>query len=302
MKKTLVYVLLLLTVIFWGTSFAVVKLCIGNLPPVQFLYLRALFASIVFCMLLPLFPKSKRKIESIDIKHLCFLSFMGIGGYFVIQYTALRYTSTVNASILVGLAPIFIALYSSLFLREKLDLIRCVGISLSFIGILLLISKGDLSHIGRGNTLLGDILMIINAIMLAIFSLGAERLLNKYEPFIVVAYLNIISLIMLTPLVFTSNFLSPLPIYKSIGLINTSTLLGALYLAITCTVFAYYSWYCGIKEIGPSKTSVFNYINPLVATILSCVMFNEGINAFSLIGGFMVIGGVVLNNYSSGKS
>lgn len=294
-KKTL-YFLLTLTVIFWGTSFAAVKIGIGNLAPVQFLFLRTMFAAIIFSVILLRTSKDKRKIDIKDIPYIIYLGFMGISGYFIVQYTALEYTTTVNASLLIGVAPILVAIYSCLFLKEKLELSRVIGIAMCFIGIIFIITKGSISALSFGKTMVGDMLMLINAVMLAIFSIGAKKILNKYDPFIVVAYMNISALIMLAPFAFTSNFLSPVSLINKIYDINIKAILSSLYLGVTCTVIGYYSWYSAIKEFGPARTSVFNYINPLVASIVSFMLFDEGITVFTILGGISIVAGVALNN------
>ncbi|MBF8983158.1 DMT family transporter [Lutibacter sp. B2] len=299
MSKKVLYFLLTLTVIFWGTSFAAVKIGIGNLAPVQFLFLRTMFATIIFLMILCKTPKEKRKIDKKDIQYIIYLGFMGIGGYFIVQYTALQYTTTVNASLLVGVAPILVAIYSCVFLKEKLELRRVNGIFMCFIGIILIITKGNISALSFQKTMVGDILMLLNAVMLATFSIGAKKILNKYDPFIVVAYMNIFALIMIAPFALTSNFLSPVPLMSKIHDIDMKVILSSLYLGVTCTVIGYYGWYSAIKEFGASRTSVFNYINPLVASIVSFTLFDEGITVFTILGGISIIGGVTLNNMKS---
>ncbi|QZY55986.1 DMT family transporter [Crassaminicella profunda] len=301
MDKKRLYILLTLTVIFWGTSFAAVKIGMGDLAPVQFLFLRTFFASVIFGVILLRIDHEKRKIEKKDIPYITYLGFMGIAGYFAVQYTALKFTTTVNASLLIGIAPIVIAIYAKFFLNEDLNLKRTIGILLCFIGICMIITKGNFSNFSFGETLFGDVLMIINAVMLAAFSLGAKKILNKYDPFIAVAYINMAACILLIPVSFIPNFLAPVSLLYSFSKIHVATVCSALYLAFTCTVLGYYAWYNAIKEIGPARTSVFNYINPLVAAIVSFFFFHEEMSIFTILGGISIIGGVSLNNMSQAK-
>lgn len=296
MRKKFIYILLIMTVIFWGTSFAAVKIGMGSLAPVQFLFLRTFFATIIFSMVLLKTEKEKRSIEKKDIPYILYLGFVGIAGYFGVQYTALQFTTTVNASLLIGIAPILIAMYARVFLHENLGFMRVIGIILCFIGISMIITKGDISSFSVNDTLFGDLFMVINAVMLAAFSIGAKKILDKYDPFIAVAYINLAACILLVPIVFIPNFLSPISMIYTLDVIGIKTVLAAFYLALTCTVIGYYGWYLAIKEIGVSKTSVFNYINPLVACIVSAILFHEDMNIFTILGGISIIGGVTLNN------
>lgn len=297
-----IYFLLTLTVVFWGTSFAAVKLGSGELSPVHFTFLRVTFASAIFLAILAGIPSEKRRIDKKDMPTIVYLGFMGIGGYFIVQYTALKYTTSVNASLLLGITPVLLAIYSCMVLGEKLEKHKIGGIALCFAGIVLVITNGDISTFSFGKTILGDALMILNASMLAAFSAGAKRILEKYDPFIIVAYINIAAMIMLVPVVLTPNFLSGESLVDNMEHIDIRAMLAALYLAATCTVIGYYSWYRGIKEIGPVRTSVFNYINPFVASIVSFVMFDEGITIFTTVGGISIISGVAISSMGRTKN
>ncbi|WP_053956247.1 DMT family transporter [Inediibacterium massiliense] len=296
MSTKKVYSLLIVAVIFWGTSFATAKVGMGDLAPAHFLFLRIFFAAIAFFFILRRMEPEKRKLHKEDFPYMMYLGFMGFIGYFIVQYTALHFTSTVNASLIVGIAPIIIAVYGTIFLKEELNIYRILGMMLCFIGILAIITKGQLGGLFKSKTLFGDFLMILDAGMMAAFSIGSKSILEKYDPFIAIAHINTASLVLLIPIILIPNSLSPVSFIYVISKLSIKNILGALYLAITCTVIGYYGWYIGIKEIGASRTAVFNYINPLVTSIVSMVMFQEDLSIFTLLGGIGIIIGVSLNN------
>ncbi len=296
MKNTKIYLWVLLTVTLWGTSFAVTKIGITDLSPVHFLFLRVLFSSIIFGLSLIVIPKSKKMISLKDLYQLVILSFIGISGYFIVQYSALKYTTAVNASLLIAISPIFIALYMHFSKNELINKLQGYGILLSFLGVCLIITNGRIDGLFSNTSVIGDGLMIINAVMLAIFTISAKDLLKKYDPFVLIAYMNISALITLIPIVFTDNFISKTSLFNVIGDIQSKTYLAALYLAIFCTVIGYYGWYRGIKELGASRTSVFNYLNPLVATITSNLLLHEGMTTYTFLGSLFSISGLLVNN------
>ena len=296
LKNTKIYPWVLLTVTLWGTSFAVTKIGISDLSPVHFLFLRILFSSIIFGLSLIIIPRSKKLITLKDLSQVIILSLIGISGYFIVQYSALQYTTTVNASLLIAISPIFIALYMHFSKSELINKLQGFGILLSFLGVCLIITNGKLSGLFSGISVIGDGMMIINAGMLAIFTISTKGLLKKYDPFVLIAYMNISALFTLIPIAFTSNFISKTSLWNLVDDIHGTTYLAALYLALFCTVIGYYGWYKGIKELGASRTSVFNYLNPVVATITSNVLFHEKITNFTFIGAFLAISGLILNN------
>lgn len=296
LKNTRIYLWVLLTVTLWGTSFAFSKIGIADLSPVHFLFLRVLFSSIIFGLSLMVIPRSKKLISPKDFYHLVILSFIGISGYFIVQYSALKYTTTINASLFIAISPIFVALYMHFSKNESINKLQGSGILLSFLGVCLIITNGKISGLFSGTSVIGDGLMIINAAMLAIFTVSTKDLLKKYDPFVIIAYMNISALITLIPVTFTDNFISKTSLFNVIGDIQGKTYLAALYLAMFCTVIGYYGWYRGIKELGASRTSVFNYLNPLVATITSNILFHEEMTTYTFLGSFLAISGLIINN------
>ncbi len=237
-------------------------------------------------------PEKERKFQKKDIKKLILLSFTGISAYFTVQYTALRITSSVNASLIIGMSPVFTALYMHFAGKEYLGKIQGAGILLSFTGIFIVITGGDLKGLLSANYITGNILMFINAAMLTYFTISAKDLLKKYNPFTVTALIHITALISLVPLVFTDNPVSKFSIIHEFDKIELKTCLSALYLAVFCTVIGYYGWYRGIKNIGAAKTSVFNYLNPLIAASAAHIVFNESISVFTGTGSILVLAGV----------
>ncbi|PAB57745.1 DMT family transporter [Anaeromicrobium sediminis] len=296
MSRKMLYMLLVVTTMFWGASFAVVKMAMEDLTPAQLLFLRCIFSAAIFFVILFRVPKERRMKNMKDYAYTAYLAFIGITGYLIIQYTGLKYTSTVNASLLVGIAPIVVAIYSVVVYKEKMSKIKTIGLFVCIMGIALTITKGDLTKVTIGKNLFGDMCMIINGFMLAAFSIGAKRILKKYDSLVVVAYMYILGTIMMIPVVTVPNPLSPIPIINKIGSISIWTYMSGLYLAIPCSVFGFYIWYKAIDEIGATQTSVFNYINPLIAAIISVMYFNENLTAFTFIGGVCIIVGVFLNN------
>lgn len=294
-RKTL-YVLLTCVVILWGTSFAVTKIGIKSAGAIEFLCMRLFFSSCIFCLILIFLPKQKTKVDIKDVPYLIYLAFIGVGGYFIVQYSALKLTTSVNASLILATAPIFIVIYSIFAYKERLSVNKILGISLCFVGVIFIISKGQMNVISFSKTIKGDIIMLLNAIMLAGFSLGAKRILNKYDSFVAIAYIHILGFIIVLLFAIIPNKLVVHSMLKDFSYINSKNILAALYLGITCSVFGYAVWYKAIKEIGATRTSVFNYINPLVASLTSFILFDEGINVFTVVGGVCIISGVTLIN------
>jgi hypothetical protein len=86
--------------------------------------------------------------------------------------------------------------------KENVNLRIFLGILIAFIGVLFIISHGDLKSIFQQKTLFGDSLIIINALMWAWVTLRGKIVLNKYSPFVAMAYIHIFGTILLLPFAF----------------------------------------------------------------------------------------------------
>lgn len=285
-----IYLSLFFVVFFWGTSWAVSKYGLIELSPLHFATMRFLIASAIFFILLKCVYKDY-KIDKKDHLYLLLLGILGISLYFIILYSGLRYTTTVNSSIIFATSPIHTVLLSSLiFHQEKLTPQKLMGSILAFLGVILVLTNGTLS-IGQ-ETLKGDMLITINSILWSLFTILGKELVDKYEPFVVMAYITIYGTLTLLPFTITPDFL------KSFTTINIATWGAVMYLAVFCSVYGFYMWYRGIKIIGASRTAMFNYLNPLIAVIVGIIFLKEPIGINTFLGGIAIFAGVYI---ASGK-
>ncbi len=279
------YISLFSVACFWGTSWSVSKIGLRELSPVHLAVLRFILASIIFFCLVKLFYRDY-VIEKEDRKWLWILGFLGVVLYFFIQYYGLDMTTTVNSSILIATSPIFtIFLSAKLFHQEKLNYSDLLGVLIAFVGVFLVFTAGKGISIGR-STIYGDLLLLLNSLVWALFTVLGKNLVDKYDPFVVMAYINIYATITVLPIAFTPAFIN------SVKAASITTWAAALYLAVFCSVYSYYMWYKGIKTIGAPKTAVFNYLNPMVAVIIGIILLKEDWNIYTIIGGILVFIGV----------
>ena len=124
------------------------------------------------------------------------------------------------------------------------------------------------------------------------FTIYGRKLTRTYRPIEAIAFVQIAGTLLLLPLAFFATRLAPEPLYIQLRHITWPTALGALYLAGPCSVFGYYAWYRGVEALGPVRTSVFAYLNPLFAIGAGLVLLRESPTLFTLMGGSMILLGV----------
>lgn len=290
-----IYLSLTIASLLWGTSFAAAKVGLRELLPLNLVILRFVLASLIFGIILTLMRRDNT-INRSDIPIFIALGFLSITSYFFIQFTGLQYTTTINSSLIIATSPIYIALFGSILGWEKLSTASIYGILLAFIGVTAIITNGNLSGIFHTDTLKGDLMLMCNSVVWAGFTLYGKSILQKYRPFVAMAYIHIFGTLLLIPFAFTPTFLASTPLITQINTITWPTIAAALYLALLCSVYAYYIWYTGVEKIGAVRTAVFSYLNPLFAIVTGVLLLGESFSVYTFVGGLMIIAGVYVTN------
>ena len=286
---------MLCLIIFWGSSFVVVKtLLLQGLTPIAIATFRFLVAGALFLLSL-LVQKVRRPLslavfEGKDILTFVGLSLVGVTFFFIAQYVGIELAGASVAAILVCfLSPILIALFSMRIFNETLTRKQLLGLAVAGIGTLVVITGGTM-NLGSSNPtfLFGSLILLLTPILWASYTLGGKRLIEKYSPFLVVAYVNIIGGLFLVPFSLAENSLN--------GILTLSLQAwGAiLYLAVTCSFVGYLIWFHVMNKVKAAVTSSFLFAEPLVTVLFATAFVGETITPLISIGGLLIFAGVLL--------
>ena len=182
------YFKVIFSVAAWGASFIATKVALQEIHPATVVWLR--FG--IGVLILGLAARWRGQLtlpQKKDIPYFALLGFIGITFHQWLQSTGLVTAQASTTAWIVATTPIFMALLGWLVLREKLTKIQVFGIILATIGVLLVVSKGELSALGlRGSVTPGDILIIISAPNWAIFSTLSRRGLKEHSAVLMMLY------------------------------------------------------------------------------------------------------------------
>lgn len=292
-KDMAIYLSLTCVVFLWGTSFAISKVALNELSPLNLAGLRFIIAAAIFGAILVV---NQSCLSKEDIPRFIVMGFLAITSYFYIQYTGLLYTTSINAALLLSTSPIWTTVAGIFIGQEKVSSKTISGIVLAFLGVTLVITKGELFSLFLSETILGDMLMLFNAIVWALLTLYGKTIMCKYSPFAAVAYMTIFGALMFLPIILIPNPLNPISAIEQLAGITLPTIAAILHLAVLCTVYAYYIWYKGITRIGAVRTASFQYLSPLFALLAGILLLSETVSPFMLLGSIMILLGVYLTN------
>ena len=180
MKKEYLYAII--SVLLWSTTATVTKLLLGNLDSMQILLLGSLFA-FVFLFIINCIKGNLKEIRSYKPKDFIRIIIIGLLGTFLYNlflYLGINTLQASQAFIINYLWPIMTVIFACLILKEKLTIRKIIAIIISFIGVIIVSSNGNLLHIEK-NIIIGTIYCILAAISYGLFTvLNKKQSYNKY--------------------------------------------------------------------------------------------------------------------------
>jgi drug/metabolite transporter (DMT)-like permease len=278
------------SVIAWGASFIATKVALQEISPVTVVWLR--FGIGVLVLGLATFMRGQLKIpKKQDLPYFALLGFIGITFHQWLQSTGLITSQASTTAWIVATTPIFMALLGYFILHEKLMRHQVLGILIATMGVLLVITEGDLSKLGLGEFgAPGDILIFISAANWAVFSALSRRGLKENPAGLMMFFVMGFGWLFTSVLFFTG------PDFTEISLLSSYGWLGIAFLGVACSGLAYIFWYDALQAIPASQVGAFLYLEPLVAVIVAALLLYEPILIASLIGGGTIMLGVWLVN------
>lgn len=255
-------------------------------PPIVLFTMRALGASALF-WLLSIFIQ-KEKVERGDFLKIAAASFVGL---FVPQLTflkAITMATTIDTAIMGTLGPIFTMFFAFLFLGEPITGKKAGGVVLSFVGVIFLIFNSVHEGGVSSTSPWGIALLLLNSLSFSLY-LGVFRpLISKY------------SVVTFSKWTFLFSLLLSLP-FSAKGLMATDfTAIPSLvkweigYLVFFATFVAYFLIPFGQKHLRPTLVSMYTYLQPIIAAIVSIWAGMDVLTWQKLVATVLIVGGVIL--------
>jgi drug/metabolite transporter (DMT)-like permease len=288
MPKNIAYILVLITAFFWGSMAGVGKLLLARLDNLQVLFFASVF-SFVTLLIISIFQNKITVIKKYAKKDYLILSGMGFLGGFLnlfFFYAALRSLPAQEAFIINYLWPVLVVVFAVPILKERLTLRKIVGIALSFCGVALVISKGDLFAL-RFNNAEGMLLALASAVTYGLFSvLGKKQDYDKLASTTLIAFFTLI------------YFAIAILFFSKIPSLNLSQLFGLLWIGSLANGVAFLFWFLALKYGDTSKVSNMILLTPFISLVYIYFLTGEKIMFSSIIGLAVIVGGILVQSAS----
>ena len=287
-----VYVFALLAMIFWGVSLIWTSIVFEYYDPITTIFLRLVISS-AFLFIILIFSGFIQKIRK---KH--FLLFLASAifnpfFYFLGENFGLKYTSASVSAVIIATIPLFTPFAAWWMIKERLSAMNIAGIIISFLGILIMLIKPDLSFSAKPAGIAFLLFAVASAV---IYSVLLKKLTRFYSPINIIAWQNLIGVFLFLP------FFLILDLKGFLSVAVDTRLLSALFsLAIFASSMAYVLFAVTLKHIGVSRTNVYCNLIPVITAVGSYYILDEVFNTGKIVGIIIVISGVILTQVNKVK-
>lgn len=290
MKKNEIKMSLLMVMgtVFWAGAFITGKMGVHLLSPLVLTFLRmALAAAIIFPIMIHV-EKDNWKIKREDLKYAVATGVVGMIGYHIFFFYALRYTDASKAAMINAINPLLTATLAAVFLQEKLSSRRAFFIIIALVGVLLTLSDWNMDNITNFNFNIGDLLMLAGSTLWAVYSIIVKKVLNRFTP------LKLTSYTFLTAAVIIFPFAIPDLVGIDFSVTGWMPFMAVLYMAVFPSVLGYTIQQMAIKELGAGRTALFINLVPVFSTIFAVVFLGEKLFMLNIASGALIIFSVIM--------
>jgi drug/metabolite transporter (DMT)-like permease len=205
--------------------------------------------------------------------------------YQSLAYFAASLTSATNMGIILSLMPLMSLAMAIISLGQRLTMGALAGAVLSFAGVLVVVSSGSLGALLEHGVNLGDAMMLIATLAYAVYSTLLKKWQLKLPPLVLLYLQVLVAVVVLFPLFIASPKVGPT--LQNIPLV--------LYACLLASMVAPLAWMQAVVRLGPSRTTQFFNLLPLITALIAAVVLHEQLAMYHLVGGVLTLGGVIVS-------
>jgi drug/metabolite transporter (DMT)-like permease len=271
--------------LIWGVNFSVVKFGTSVVDPLAYNGVRVMLAGLLLSAIVLARRLSLPSARTTFV--LLGLGVLGNGIYQVFFIEGIARTRASDAALVIAASPAFIAVIGRLRGVERVAARGALGIALSIAGIALVVLGSTDGRDGQA-TVAGDLLVLIGALCWAIYTVFLKPYTERVGGLQLSALTMMGGAIPLFAVAWPAVSHSPWRGLPAMGW------LAIAYSGVFALVVAYLFWYNGVRVIGPTRTSMYSNLQPIVAVLVAWPMLGETPTPWQIVGAACIMGGLVL--------
>lgn len=270
----------------WGLNFHLLKAMLTSVHFIEAGFWRYVFGVAALAIYVwksfPTWSLFKRHAAGILL-----VGLFGLFGFNLFLFWGLRYTSSINASLIISLSPIVTLYLGTLFLKSAITYTQVIGSILGLIGVGYLMTKGDVANLNLLVFSKGDVLILLAMLLSSFYHIWVKKyavsISNAHFTFLT-QLVCLLSFILIIPF-----FIEPHSINYGIRFWMVSILFGVVGTAVT-----YILWNKGLGFIGASKAGMFMNIIPLSTAVITVILGNE-LTTVHMGSGILIFSGLIVS-------
>ncbi|WP_245705083.1 DMT family transporter [Flavobacterium omnivorum] len=277
---------------FWGTTWIASKEGVKHMPALQLVAIRQFLGGFLYIAYFLLkkapWPKGKQWKTIIILSILNFVLSNGLSTWGV------KYISSGLGAIIGAIVPLWIVIIT-FFRGERLSRLSVVGLIISFSGVCV-IFYDHLSDFLIPSFRFGIIISIISTLTWAFGTLYTKKKAATFNPYFSLGLQMFLSSILVFAYTGATGIAVPL------GEIPAISWWSIAYLVVFGSILTFIAFIYALQNLPAAISTVYSYINPIIAVLLGALIFGETLNAAIAIGGSVTLFGLYLVNYSLRKA
>ena len=282
------YLFATLALLCWSSNWLLGRAMRTEVTPVSLTFWRWRMA---VAMLLPFTAGDlwrQRAVILSEWKMLLALSVTGIGFFHTLVYQALQQTTAVNASLVNSATPIAIVAISWLLYRDRATWRQLVGIAVSLLGVLAIISRGDPGTLASFTFNPGDLWALLSVAVISLYNVLLPRRPRALGPMTLLTVTALIALAYLLPFYLWEAATGPTMQF------SRNTVILTLYMGFVPSVLAYAFWIPAVAALGANRVGIFSHLHPFFTTVLAILVLGEAVRSYHAAGIALILGGIWL--------
>lgn len=281
------YLLLAVTYFAWALNLVLGRFVVGHIPPMALTWLRW---GLAFLIVLPFaWAYLKRDWPTIraHLGIMTVLAVIGTTGFNALAYWSLQYTQATNALLIQSTSPLMVALFGFAIFRDRLTPAQTLGIFISFIGVLIILCRGDFGVLRAIDFNRGDVWFVAAMALFAFYTVLLRKR-PKMHPVSFLIFTMGCGTLWLTPFLFWEMSTGAVVIF------DLKTILVLLYVAVFPTIVAYICYNRGIELVGANRAAALYPLLVVFGSATAIPLLGEQPQIFHAIGYVLVFAGVII--------
>jgi drug/metabolite transporter (DMT)-like permease len=290
-KNNLAYIFLFLATLFWSGNFLVGKFASQyQIPPFSLNFYRWLFAWLILApfTIQEILKKKNHILE--NYKYYTILGITSVTIFNSIVYYSLNFTQVISGVLMISTIPVMIIFISSILKIEKTNIFQILGVSCSFIGVILIITKANFEILINLDFNKGDITMVFGMLSWATYSALLKKKKHELSPLSLLEVVISFGFIFLIPIYFIE--------YQMGYIINPDKnfFIILFYVVLFPGLASFIFWIKGVALIGANRSGVFLHMMPILSAIMAMIIFDEKFMFYHMLGAIFILIGILLSN------